>query len=215
MTCEICGDSKASNTNCKAGHFICDQCHSSDAVSFIERICLSSNEKDPIRLADRIMASPIIKMHGPEHHYLVPAVMLTVVFNHIGKPERKLQALQTTRKRTKSVLGGYCGFQGACGAAIGTGIFLSILTEATPLSVEEWQLSNRMTARALGCIADKGGPRCCKRDSFIAIREAAAYVNEELGIRLTCQENIQCGYNHMNRECITRGCDFYSPEMTT
>ena len=32
----------------------------------------------------------------------------------------------------------YVDFYGNCGAAVGTGIFISIITEATPLTKENW-----------------------------------------------------------------------------
>ena len=55
---------------------------------------------------------------------------------------------------------------------MGTGIFISLITDATPLSKEDWGLANRMTAASLNTIAEHGGPRCCKRDSFLAIMDA-------------------------------------------
>ncbi|VUT25840.1 MAG: hypothetical protein MOIL_01256 [Candidatus Methanolliviera sp. GoM_oil] len=56
-------------------------------------------------------------------------------------------------------LGGFCGYHGDCGAAVGTGIFISLITDATPLSKHEWKLSNLMTAKSLLSIANHGGPR--------------------------------------------------------
>lgn len=208
--CSLCQREFESEAVCLNGHFVCDECHSKDALGWIEKVCLRSAETDPIHLANTIMASPLVKMHGPEHHFLVPAVLVTAVFNHLGRAKRKSEALVLARKRSHSVLGGYCGFQGACGAAIGTGIAISILMETRPVSVEEWKLSNQMTARALGCIAEKGGPRCCKRDSFIAIREAVDQLSEAPGIRLVVREDIYCGYSEQNKECLTLNCDFYN-----
>ena len=41
------------------------------------------------------------------------------------------------------ILGGSCAMLGACGAAVGTGTFVSIVTEATPLKGKERGLANR------------------------------------------------------------------------
>ena len=39
-----------------------------------------------------------------------------------------------------------------------------------------------MTGRALQAIGEVGGPRCCRRDSFLAIREAVRFTKEKLGV---------------------------------
>lgn len=59
--------------------------------------------------------------------------------------------------RAQSIVGGSCGFHGACRAAIGVGIFVSLVTAATPTSGEEWRLCNTATAEALTRIAARGG----------------------------------------------------------
>jgi len=51
-----------------------------------------------------------------------------------------------TKKRAEKVLGGFCGLYGGCTAAVGTGIFVSLVTNATPLSEGEWKLTNLTTA---------------------------------------------------------------------
>ena len=36
----------------------------------IKEICLNTNDNDPIRIARKIMHDDLIKMHGPEHHFI-------------------------------------------------------------------------------------------------------------------------------------------------
>ena len=45
---------------------------------------------------------------------------------------------------------------------------MSILTETTPYSESSWGITNMITAKSLMRMAEIGGPRCCKRNSFIA-----------------------------------------------
>lgn len=104
---------------------------------------------------------------------------------------------------------GFCGFPGDCGAAVGTGIFVSLVTGATPRSREEWKLSNLVTAKSLEIIALHGGPRCCKRNAFLAIRSAADFVNEHLGVVIPIATPITCEFSPQNEECLTRDCPFY------
>ncbi len=149
-----------------------------------------------------------IKMHGPEHHFLVPAVLFTVVCNKTKDKDRKKTGLLEIRKRAEQVLGGFCGFHGACGAAIGAGIFFSVFSNATPLSKNEWKQSNKITSIALNRIADHGGPRCCKRDSFIAIQEAVGFLEKEVNIQIQTIP-IKCTFQRLNKECIKKACPFF------
>jgi len=208
LECMYCRDTFESNVSCEDGHYICDQCHSKGANDLVEQFCVSSDSKDPIAMAITLMKHPRVKMHGPEHHFLVPAVLLAAYYNFIEKPEEKEVRIKEARRRAEIVLGGFCGTHGTCGAAVGTGIFVSIITEATPLSKNEWRLSNLITARCLTSVADMGGPRCCKRDSFLAIIEAVRFLKEYFGVNLDKDEEVICEFSHLNNECIGERCPF-------
>lgn len=183
-------------------------------LDLIERVCLTTTETDPLALACTIMQRPQISLHGPEHHFLVPAVLIAAYYNHRGSPEKKDPALRQARKRAEAVQPAFCGTHGTCGAAIGTGIFMSLITHSGPLKKEEWSLSNQMTARSLTAIAVSGGPRCCKRDSWLAIGEAVKFLAEKCGISLPVTEHIACEYATINRDCTGYECPFYPGEET-
>jgi hypothetical protein len=92
---------------------------------------------------------------------------------------------------------------------VGTGIFVSIATGATPLSKREWRLANAMTSAALGRIAENGGPRCCKRCTRLAIAVAVERANAELDVSLEQTSYDLCGLSDTNRECTRSDCVFY------
>ncbi|MEE8571487.1 MAG: DUF5714 domain-containing protein, partial [Candidatus Bathyarchaeia archaeon] len=112
--------------------------------------------------------------------------------------------------RASNILGGFCGFHGNCGAAVGTGIFISLITNSTPLSIHEWKLSNLMTARSLLTIAQHGGPRCCKRNAFLAINGAIKFLKTHLDITLKIDKKNRCGFTNLNKECLKQQCPFYA-----
>ena len=170
MECVLCHKKQYSKTRCVGGHFVCDECHTSGMDSIIA-ICLNSKSDEPIAILEKMMSMSSCHMHGPEHHTMVGSALLTAYKNAGGEIDLS-SALEEMQKRGKQVPGGACGFWGACGAGISTGMFISIALKATPLAGEAWGLSNQMTARALDAIGKNGGPRCCKRDSYLAIIEA-------------------------------------------
>lgn len=209
MACALCGRTCDSNARCSAGHFVCDQCHRADALDVIERFCSSTDGKDPIEMSLILMRHPSVNMHGPEHHFLVPAVLLAAYYNAKGEPGRRSEAVRKARKRAETVPGGQCGLAGDCGAAVGAGIFVSVALGATPLSRDEWRLANLMTAQALKIIAEHGGPRCCKRNSFLAIRTAVRFSKTKLGVTMRAKKPV-CRFSPMNKECLGKECPFNS-----
>ena len=206
MTCALCGRTEDSKTSCVQGHYVCSECHMSGMDSVIG-LCLQEKSADPIAVLERMMALPFCHMHGPEHHVMVGAALLTAYHNAGGQIDLA-RALREMLRRGKQVPGGACGYWGACGAGLSTGMFVSIATNATPLAGEAWGLSNRMTARALAAIGEHGGPRCCKRDSYLAITAAVDFAAEHLGVQMA-REDISCTRCHLNNQCLGKGCPFH------
>ena len=210
MICAICGKEFLSHAACQKKHFVCDHCHREKAVEQIRSICFSSTEKNPIALAQEMMKNDWIPMHGPEHHFLLPAVLATCYVNCGGNLQLE-KVLQEVEQRSAQIPGGVCGFWGACGAGIGAGIFASILEEVTPLAKDSWQFANLVTARCLKEIALHGGPRCCKRDSFLAICTAVPLLEKKTGIKMILPAKIHCTFSCFNKECKKKECLYFLP----
>jgi len=208
--CFYCGDEYETNAMCIDDHFVCDSCHSSSANDLIEKYCIHTVSTDPVSQAILLMKNPVVKMHGPEHHFLVPAVLLSSYFNVKESPaDEKADSIRQARKRAEDVKGGFCGFHGACGSAIGTGIFISVVSRSTPLTKKEWRLSNRMTAESLYKISENDGPRCCKRGSFLAIINAVDFLKREFGVTLSADCDPVCTFDELNKECHKKNCRFF------
>jgi len=208
MTCFFCGKETGSNVSCPEGHFICDNCHASSANSLIEQFCIHTNLTDPVEISELLMRQAQIKMHGPEHHFLVPAVLLAAYYNISGDEAEKEKKIKIAHARASKIAGGFCGTHGNCGAAVGTGIFISLITGATPLSGKEWKYSNMATGRALLEIAEKGGPRCCKRDSFIAIQNVIKFLKEKFDFDMPAS-HAHCEFSSRNKQCTQGDCYYY------
>lgn len=207
--CEYCGRLFSADVRCINGHYVCDPCHTLEPNDLIEQYCRTNQAKDPYRIAHTLMKNPRINMHGPEHHFLVPATLLAAWYNRHINPLLKESSIIKARRRAEDIKGGICASYGACGAAIGAGIFISLITGATPLSREEWRLANLMTSESLRLIAENGGPRCCKRNSFLAIRAAIDFIKGHFAADLPGPEKIICEFAMSNPECLGEECCFY------
>ena len=205
MECAICHKKENSKAVCKNGHYVCNECHTGGMDSIID-VCLSEASKNPIAIIQKLMALPFCHMHGPEHHVMVGSALLTAYKNAGGNIDLA-RALPEMQARGRKVPGGVCGFWGACGAGVSAGMFVSIATGSTPLAKEPWGLSNRMTSAALGAIGEVGGPRCCKRDSYLSIIQAVEFAKKHLGVEMELGE-IKCTHSKQNNQCIGSRCPF-------
>ena len=205
MECEICHRKENSKTRCASGHYVCNVCHTAGMDAIIG-LCRAETSKNPVEIIEKMMAMPFCHMHGPEHHVMVGAALLTAYRNAGGEIDLDA-AITEMLNRGKSVPGGACGFWGACGAGISSGMFVSIISGSTPLAHEPFALSHRMTARSLGAIGEIGGPRCCKRDSYLSILSAIDFVKENFGVDME-KQIINCTHSAQNNQCIGKRCPF-------
>lgn len=206
MECELCHKKEKSKTRCVNGHYICNACHMEGLDSLVG-FCMEETSRNPAVILNRMMAMPFCHMHGPEHHSMVGMALLTAYRNSGGELDLK-KALVEMNNRGRSVPGGACGFWGACGAGLSSGMFVSIVTGSTPLGQGNFGLSHKMTASALEAIGEIGGPRCCKRDSYLSILRTVHFAKENLGVCME-QPEIRCAYSSQNNQCIGKRCPFF------
>ena len=205
--CAVCGEEALSDAVCEDGHFVCSACHAAGLDQFFIPFLLQSGEKDPLALLERVMALPQVHMHGPEHHAIVPCVLLCAWHNNGGEGDLKTM-LSAALSRGRQVPGGTCGSWGVCGAAAGAGIYMSVLTGSNPLNKEAWAVPMELCSRCLKRLSALGGPRCCKRTSRLCIIEAAAFTAERFGGEMPLGA-VSCTYMKENRECIGLDCPFF------
>jgi len=168
---------------------------------------------DPMTLAFDIMKGDDFPMHHPSHHYLAPAILLTCIYRVQQKDIEKLRSdLAIAYERSLKVLKGFCGFFGCCGAAVGLGIAYSVLEDTAPLSEKKWSPTNRITGLGLLEMSEYPGPRCCKRNTFIALSQGIDFFKEHLGLHLIDTRPVQCSFYFNNQECLKNVCRFYPKE---
>jgi hypothetical protein len=205
--CDFCGRDFPALIYCPEGHYVCDACHSRGALDVLRDVLKSTKSADPLEILEKVMSHPSVPMHGPEHHAMVPAIIVAAVKN-AGYPVPE-GAIEKALERGSKVPGGWCGFYGVCGGGIGVGTAVSVLTRATPLTGKTRALANEATAFALGKMID-GGPRCCKRASRKALEAAVEFLKKRMDINLTINGKVSCHYVQRNRECIREACPYYN-----
>ena len=174
----------------------------------IRAACLTHAGTDPAAIAQQLMAHPAIAIHGPAHHFLDGAALLTALRN-AGAEIDLPAALDELCRRAEGMPGAACGLWGVCGAAASVGAALSILHQTGPLSSDRHYGDHlRLTADILRRMGEAGGPRCCKRHAFLALSAAAEFVRREYGIALTLAP-IRCPFSAQNAQCLGPRCPFH------
>jgi hypothetical protein len=209
VTCTYCGKEEQGYFICQKGHYVCGECHGRDTLEVISKFCLTSKSTNPLEMVNTIMKHPKIHMIGAEHHPMIAGVLVTAYKNLTGKVTEA--EIKEAIKRGSNIPAGYCGLYGADGAGLATGIAISIILKATPLSDTERIIANMMTSRALSNIANYRGARCCKRSTWIALETAIEYIREVLNVELKYipASELKCEHSHRNKHCNKKDCRFY------
>ncbi len=204
VQCVRCGRQEESVVICKNGHYICDDCHRGSILEKVHSYCRTTGETDPMAILNALFDLPGLHMHGPEYHSIVPAALVTAYANLTGI--NKIPLVEEAIKRGRDVKGGSCGLTGVCGAAAGAGIAYSIINDVSPLSREERGNGMKLTAAVLNEMSKFGGPRCCKRESSIAVDTAADFIEEFAGMKTA---RYECNQFRENPDCLKRACRYF------
>ncbi|MBU4586319.1 MAG: methyltransferase domain-containing protein [Proteobacteria bacterium] len=207
MACHYCGRTRFADGCCTKEHFVCNRCHQENGLEVIKSICTTTKEQDLIGLLKLIRSHPSIPMHGPEHHAMIPGILLACYRNCGGAISSK--EILTAINRGADVPGGVCGFWGACGAAIGIGIGIATIFSATPLTPGPRQLAQEFSGRILMALAACKGGRCCQRETYIALTETARLSTEMLSVFLRAEAELHCDQYLHNKECIRKQCPLW------
>ena len=177
----------------------------------IVEACLQEKSKNPIEIFMNITKMDFVRIHGPEHHILDGAALLTAYYNAGGNIDLE-KSLEELMKRGLQMPGATCGMWGVCGAVTSMGAALSIIDGTGPLSTDaSWGKHMEFTSKALGRLSEVGGPRCCKRDAFLAFQKAIEFINENYDVTLD-ESTIECVYSSKNEQCIKERCPFYDKQ---
>lgn len=127
-----------------------------------------------------------------------------------NRDERLAEDLAQLRERSACVPGAACARWGVCGAAASVGMAYAIVAENATLKREGWSDGQLMVSRALERIAHTGSPRCCKRDSRIAVGEATKTFNHDFGCSLSMPERKPvCHSMEANSVCMGAECPYH------
>lgn len=212
--CMICGERGRTRTWCTQGHFVCETCRGNELVGLIEGLLEYAAVTDPIELFIRMRQSHSFPMHGPEHHALVAAAFLVAYHSLYGEPAWP-SLWDAVQSAATQLPGGTCGFWGACSAGLAIGIAYCTILDSSPTTGEARAAAHSVVAQILERIGQFAGPRCCRRESLLALTTACVLSEQILPHRVTTSFQITCEQAEANPECIGAACPFAGPGEIT
>lgn len=208
LSCSYCGQDEKSDFTCEDGHFVCESCRTCTPTEIIQRTCMATPSDDPLFLANLLMHHPAIPMSGPEHHLLVPALLLAVARNAGYEITLDSRLHHAVKRATRFRLGS-CASIGACGAAMGVAIAVSLLIGADYTKPKERKSVLRASASALTAVASLPAPRCCKASVYSSLSVGTAYLRQELKLRVSSVLYPTCQFQEYNPECVGEECPYF------
>ena len=183
-----------------------------EKAKLIIRDIKAEKGNNPAVIFKRMAEKEYISIHGPEHHVLDGACILTAFYNAGGNIDLE-QSLERLSKEGLRMPGAMCGLWGICGAIASVGAALAIIDGTGPLSADgSWGEQMSYTSRAISEMGRVNGPRCCKRDAMIALKNAVEYINSHYDVRLDYEEQT-CEFSYKNEQCIKDRCPFFSKNI--
>lgn len=187
-----------------------DQFKTIDVISFIKKKCTEYSGNRPLELAVEIMNNPIIRMHGGEHHFLTPSVLLTVFNNLTKKFADKAEKLDELEKYIAHNAPKSCSLEaGTCGAAIGAGVFFINFLQDNFVPEVLDRLSEYIRQESIRQIDEIGLSRCCKRDTYISLEVTSKVLRDNLDLDIIISEP-KCTFSLRNKSCGMEECPFYN-----
>ena len=105
---------------------------------------------NPVRIFKNMTQKEYISIHGPEHHILDGACILTAFYN-AGGNIRLEESLNKIAREGLRMPGAMCGLWGICGAIASVGAALAIIDGTGPLSDDgTWGEHMKFTSQAIG-----------------------------------------------------------------
>lgn len=178
----------------------------------IERMIVNAvmahTETDPVAIFNAVAALPFVRMHGPEHHILDGACLLTA-YRNAGGDINLAEGMEWMIQQGLRMPGAACAHWGVCGATTSMGAALSFIDGTGPLSTDgTWGKHMLFTAKAIEKMGRVNGPRCCKRDAYLTFETAIDFVAEHYGVVMT-KSQIQCHFSPKNQQCLGGHCPFF------
>ncbi|MCX7749366.1 MAG: DUF5714 domain-containing protein [Clostridia bacterium] len=207
VKCVECGVREKAQITCQEGHYYCNACASKKVLNRLYEVFPTLDGQNPSDISEKLFIECGISGNSP--HPLTTAAFL-VAYKNLTQKITDEDVLEGISKSTQ-IPGGWCGYYGNCGSAVGLGVAFAIINKSTPMHDKERSIANLVTAEGLKVVAHQGGPRCCTGSVRGVLEVGIKLAKEYLGVEFP-QKNIdlkRCWQSKHNHDCKKKRCAYY------
>ena len=211
-SCAYCGATEPGHVRCPNAHYVCDACHNKGSVEAVMGITFATTSKDPIEIAELMMAHPALPMLGCQHAYIAGGAFMAAIKNEGSKTITDDDIKEVFKRIERQAIGGYCGLTGVCGITPAIGAVFAILLGSKCGKDIEQNITMDAATRVSEAIRDLTGPSCCKAYMRAALIVASNMLSEKFGVVLPIKERaIACTYVEKHPHgCRRDKCPYFS-----
>lgn len=210
--CSQCGKIHVSNYSCKNGHKFCNSCLISKYADIAKEICLNSESRDPVEIAEKIMSHQEFTLIGCKHYMVAPIALYTAFKNCGGKVVNFEESLSKIIDASTHGQVSMCKIGGVCGIPLSLGRTMYASNPDNTDSMEAIEISNRS---AYACMKEmmnpeyKGSRDCCKRNVYLTIFMGVKDIRNNFWVNLDLPGSAKCKFSKNNPRCNKELCQMY------
>ncbi|MDP2211222.1 MAG: DUF5714 domain-containing protein [Candidatus Aquicultor sp.] len=211
-TCAYCGATEPGHVRCPNAHYVCDACHNKGSVEAVMDITFATTSKDPVEIAELMMAHPALPMLGCQHAYIAGGAFLAAIRNEGSKTITNDDIKEVFKRIERQAIGGYCGLTGVCGITPAIGSCFAILLGSKCGKDIEQYITMDAATRVSEAIRDLTGPSCCKAYVRAALIVASNMLRDKFGVVLPVKEReMLCTYVEKHPHgCRGNKCPYFT-----
>ncbi|AEJ19051.1 DUF5714 domain-containing protein [Gracilinema caldarium] len=211
VMCSKCGKKERTCIVCEKEHYLCNACATETVMAKIFQKIPEIDCQNPCDIGEKLLIECGYAGNSP--HFVVAIAFLLALKNLSFVT---LEDVFEGMMRASQIPGGWCGYYGSCGAAVGLGVAVSILTKATPMTDKSRSMANEATAEGLKIVASQGGPRCCIGSVRGVLEAGVKYIKEALGIDFPTRriEIKKCWASRLQPDCKKERCLFWEKNIS-
>lgn len=204
--CTQCAHTPQTSAQCMGTGFRCDNCIINQCETKAKSVCFETILRNPVEIAAHLVKAPFMPNHGVAYHFVVGASLLAAYKNCGGKIDLP-QILNLMLGYGKRLASSEYTIWSNLGLGITVGIFINLIAQTNAFNEDGRKLSSHLTARYLEAVTCEGGATCCRANALVAIREAAAFTDEILGVKMEMPQTLECAA--LLEGCDPETCRFY------
>jgi len=176
----------------------------------------ASRSPSPFAIAEDLIAQSDLPMLGCEHAHVAAGALMRALENAGVAGVTAAHRAEVLERTARQAVSAYCGLSGVCGVVPALGACYSVLVGGRCGKGPETRAAMTLVSRLAAATAAEAHPGCCKAYVRVGLREATAFLEEELGIALEAAAPVSCADTERHPHgCRGAGCAWHPDHEET